>query len=271
MKLEFSINNKNFYIKSEEAITIAINQNFGALIEEQVNFFNAKQANCQPFKVDGFIGDTDLGGSCNVNVINLNIHCNGTHTESKQHIDKNSMSINSVVYNSFLYAKLITIEPMKYTSNYNERYIPALTTRDNIITSEHLISLLTKQDFIDIDALIIRTLPNYPSKIHQKYNSESDYPFLTNDAIKLVNTSNIKHLLLDTPSLDRSYNSTMMSNHHHYWDGHEDKSVTELVYIDNNIQDDYYILNLQLPSFELDAAPSRPLLYKIYKNKRNYD
>ncbi len=41
-----------------------------------------------------------------------------------------------------------------------------------------------------------------------------------------------------------------------------DATITELIFVPNKIRDDDYILNLQIASFENDAAPSKPVLYK---------
>ena len=41
------------------------------------------------------------------------------------------------------------------------------------------------------------------------------------------------------------------------------KTITELIYIPNEVEDDYYILQFQIASFENDASPSKPILYKI--------
>ena len=40
-------------------------------------------------------------------------------------------------------------------------------------------------------------------------------------------------------------------------------TITELSYIPDVIVDGFYFINIQLPHFVCDAAPSRPLLYKI--------
>ena len=40
-------------------------------------------------------------------------------------------------------------------------------------------------------------------------------------------------------------------------------TITELVYVPAKIEDGLYFLNLQPASFENDAAPSKPVLYKI--------
>jgi arylformamidase len=39
--------------------------------------------------------------------------------------------------------------------------------------------------------------------------------------------------------------------------------VTELIYVPDEIPDGYYLLDLQMPPFMTDAAPSRPLLYQV--------
>jgi hypothetical protein len=36
-----------------------------------------------------------------------------------------------------------------------------------------------------------------------------------------------------------------------------------MIYINQEVTDGLYWLNLQLPHFELDAAPSRPVLYPL--------
>jgi hypothetical protein len=40
-------------------------------------------------------------------------------------------------------------------------------------------------------------------------------------------------------------------------------TITEMIFVENEIQDGSYILNLQIASFENDASPSKPILYKI--------
>jgi hypothetical protein len=42
-----------------------------------------------------------------------------------------------------------------------------------------------------------------------------------------------------------------------------DATITELIYVDNKIDDGTFFLNLQIAPFENDASPSKPVLYKI--------
>jgi hypothetical protein len=78
------------------------------------------------------------------------------------------------------------------------------------------------------------------------------------------------------PSIDRLYDEGKLSNHRIFWQVEADKfevndktrmnsTVTELIYVPNDVEDGEYFLNLQIAPFEADAAPSRPLLFK-FKN-----
>jgi hypothetical protein len=46
-------------------------------------------------------------------------------------------------------------------------------------------------------------------------------------------------------------------------DPKSEKTITELAYIPNSVEDGFYFLNIQIPHFVCDAAPSRLLLYKV--------
>ena len=81
----------------------------------------------------------------------------------------------------------------------------------------------------------------------------------------------ICHLLVDLPSVDRMYDDGLLTNHHLFWnvpegtheltqDTWQNKTITEMVYVSDDVADGAYLLSLQLPSFATDAAPSRPFL-----------
>ena len=76
----------------------------------------------------------------------------------------------------------------------------------------------------------------------------------------------IRNLLIDTPSIDRFNDDGILGNHHIFFaeNGIANKNtLTELVYVPNLYKDGLYLLNLGVPNFQLDAAPSRPILFKI--------
>ncbi|VAW44274.1 hypothetical protein MNBD_GAMMA02-1770, partial [hydrothermal vent metagenome] len=44
---------------------------------------------------------------------------------------------------------------------------------------------------------------------------------------------------------------------------HSHKTITEMVYVPDDIKDGNYLLNLQLPRLNLNAVPSNPVLYQL--------
>ena len=122
-----------------------------------------------------------------------------------------------------------------------------------------------------ISTLVIRTLPNPIEKQFYSY-SKNIPPFFTNEAIMFLRESNIKHLIVDIPSLDRMQDDGILGNHRIFWsksndlkgeiDPHSTGTITELAYIPDHVKDGFYFLNIQTPHFECDAAPSRPILIK---------
>jgi hypothetical protein len=77
----------------------------------------------------------------------------------------------------------------------------------------------------------------------------------------------VRHLLVDFPSIDRMHDGGRLANHRTFWNmaGAADtgRTVTEMIYVDDDIPDGRYLLNLQIPAFAADAAPSRPVIYPL--------
>lgn len=202
-----------------------------------------------PVKTEDFIGKVSEGASTNFNNIQFNPHAHGTHTECVGHITREFHSINDALKKFFFTAKLISIEPVK-------------TGEDTVITEEEIRQKLGKDE---VEALIIRTLPNYIDKRSRKY-SHTNWPYLEESAAKYIKGSGIKHLLIDLPSVDKEKDEGKLLAHKAFWDFPKntryDSTITEMIYVPNKIEDGDFILNLQVASFENDAAPSKPVLYK---------
>lgn len=103
---------------------------------------------------------------------------------------------------------------------------------------------------------------------------EQQPPFLSLDAMRLIVDLGVQHLLIDLPSLDRTSDEGQLSAHHVFWNleqgSHEiqndselNKTVTEMIYVKDEIADGRYFLNLQIAPFVADASPSRPLLFEL--------
>lgn len=204
----------------------------------------------EPVKDGDFIGKVSEGASVNFNNILFNPHAHGTHTECVGHISREFHSINQTLKNFFFVSRLISVEPQK-------------AGEDLIITKAQLEQKFQKNQ---AEALVIRSLPNHIEKRSKKY-SNTNWPYLEEAAARYIRECGVKHLLIDLPSVDKEKDEGKLLVHKAFWNYPKntrlDATITELVFVPNSIEDGEYILNLQIASFENDATPSKPVLYKI--------
>lgn len=269
MKITFKIHNQLYTADTGNPIDISIPLQFN---QKQPTVFGASQATSKAYQSGGFMGDTRRGGSVNCEGIYLIPHCNGTHTESVGHISLKRISVNSTLRQFLIPSLLITVKPVK-ASNTNDSYIPPKNEKDFLITEKLLASALDKfSSTYFYEALIIRTLPNNDTKKTRNYNRTTP-PFFSKEAMQKIALSGVKHLLVDIPTIDRLNDDGLLNNHRIFWDvkpGNRNinplkrslKTITEMFYAKPAVKDGYYLLNLMIPSFESDAAPSKPVLYR---------
>jgi arylformamidase len=204
----------------------------------------------KPVKDGDFIGKVSEGSSVNFNNIWFNPHAHATHTECVGHISKEFNSLQQHLKTFFFKARLISIEPEKRGEDF-------------VFAKDQISKCLNN---IDAEAVVIRTLPNYIGKI-SKHHSHSNWPYLEEAAAVYIRELGIKHLLIDQPSVDKEKDDGKLLAHKAFWDYPKniryDSTITELIYVPNKIEDGDYFLNLQPASFENDAAPCKPVLYKI--------
>ncbi|MDI1317733.1 cyclase family protein [Flavobacterium sp.] len=213
----------------------------------------------EPVRFGDWIGKVSEGSSTNFNNIFFNPHGHGTHTECLGHITKEFYSINQCLKQFFYTAELISVEPEKRGD-------------DLVITKAQIEKALRTSTALSEtrEAIVIRTLPNLESKNHKKY-SNTNPPYLLEEAATFIREIGIKHLLIDLPSVDREEDEGKLLAHKAFWnvkdvnnlnaDARLDCTITEMIFVDDTIKDGSYILNLQFASFENDASPSKPILY----------
>lgn len=211
----------------------------------------------EPVKMSDWIGKVSEGkSSTNFNNIFFNPHAHGTHTECLGHITKEFYSINYSLKTFFFLAELISIEPEIHGD-------------DAIISKGQIEKALNGKT---PEAIVIRTLPNENEKQSRKY-SNSNPPYLSEEAAIFIRDIGIKHLLIDLPSVDKEHDEGKLLAHKAFWnvtnvdnlndDARLDCTITEMIFVENYIIDGKYILNLQIASFLNDASPSKPILYAI--------
>ncbi len=204
----------------------------------------------KPHTEGDFVGKVTEGASTNFNDIWFNPHAHGTHTECVGHITKEHYSINKQLKNFFFLAEVITIAPEKYQDDF-------------VISRKQLQYALGNKKR---EAIVIRTLPNLNEKRSRQY-SNTNPAYLLEEAAQLLVTKGVEHLLIDLPSVDREKDRGALLAHRAFWNiegtVRKHATITEFIFVANNIADGKYYLNLQVAPFENDASPSRPVLYKI--------
>ncbi|MEY2692810.1 MAG: Kynurenine formamidase [Bacteroidota bacterium] len=210
----------------------------------------------EPVRFGDWVGAVAQGSSTNFNDICFNPHGHGTHTECLGHITKEFYSINQCLKTFFFLAELISITPMAVES-------------DRVITKAQVVAALNGKL---PEALVIRTLPNSRDKKNQNY-SHTNPPYLVEDAATYIREIGVQHLLIDLPSVDREEDEGKLVAHKAFWnvkntqelnpDARLACTITELIYVPDEVQDGTYWLNLQIASFENDASPSKPVLYAL--------
>jgi kynurenine formamidase len=276
MNITFQIDEYSYEINVNEFINIAIPLSFKG---EQPNVFRARKASAKACETKDLIGDTRRGGSCNFEEYKLIPHCNGTHTECVGHLTHQRISIHNSLKDAFIPATLVTVQP-ENASKSGENYSVKFGVEDKLITKKILAEALKNTDEIFFHGLIVRVLPNNEDKMTRKYE-ESNSPYFSTEAMNFIREKNFKHLLVDLPSIDRTVDQGKLSNHRIFWKVEEgsynleeasliNSTITELIFVPDNVIDGNYILNLQISPFESEASPSRPILFKIIKQNLTY-
>ena len=218
--------------------------------EHGTSAWGREPASVQPYTSESFIGSVVAGASVNFNDIHFNPHAHGTHTECYGHITREVHSVNRIFRKFFFYTEVITIAPEKYQDDF-------------VISKKQLRYALRNRKR---EALVIRTLPNTRQKLKQDYTA-SNPPYLLEETAAYLAEVGIEHLLIDLPSVDKENDYGALLAHRAFWDMEgkirKKASITELIFVRNEIPDGTYFLSLQLGPFENDAAPSRPVLYTI--------
>lgn len=204
-----------------------------------------------PVQLGNWVGKVSKGASVNFNTIVFNPHAHGTHTECLGHITEAFHSVNTALDRFFFTAELISIPPIK-------------VGEDHVLTKQQISEAIKNKN---IEALIIRTLPNKPDKRSKKYD-HTNWPYLHHEAATYLRELGILHVLIDLPSVDKEKDDGALLAHKAFWNIPENPrikaTITEFIYVSESVKDGMYILNLQVAPFENDASPSRPILYKIH-------
>lgn len=248
MMINIDYKNIRYRANLQEPLDISIPLKEGT---SNPNCYWADAVNFETIRSGSFIGSVKEGGSVNYQKVSLTPHGNGTHTECYGHISADGATLNQSLQQFHFIAELITVEPVRNTD------------ADEIILLETLLAQIRHPG---VQALIVRTSPNNKSKKTRQY-SGTNPPYFAPEAIRKIVSMDIEHILTDLPSLDKEADGGKLMAHKIFWQFpnavRTGCTITELIYVDDAIADGLYLLNLQVTSLEMDASPSKPVLYKI--------
>lgn len=206
-----------------------------------------------PVEDDGWVAKVSEGASINFNNILFNPHAHGTHTECYGHISEEFYSVNKALKQFFFLAEVITVAP------------ESLGKEDKVISKKQIEKALKGAK---PQAIVIRTLPNTLEKRSKQY-SHTNWPYLKEDAALYLREIGVEHLLIDLPSVDKEKDDGELLAHRAFWNYPENPrktaTITEFIFVKNDIKDGTYFLNLQMASFVNDASPSKPVLYEVLR------
>lgn len=257
MKITIEIGGRRYLTDKFRGTSLAIPLQFNG---PQPSFFDAPPALAEALAAGDFLGDTRRGGSCNVLTCHLTPHCNGTHTESLAHVTHEGPPPAS--FRTSLHgATLLSIAPERHAGGQR-------------ITARQLENALAEFDDGQMRAaLIVRTLPNGRDKLTRRY-AQAPSACFEPAAMSLCAGIGVEHILTDLPSLDPMHDGGRLAAHYAFWgmlpgERRAERAtrphctVTEMIYVPDELPDGYYLLDLQLPAFLCDAAPSRPVIYPL--------
>ncbi len=226
---------------------------------DQVNCFWAEPVQFDTIRVGDFVGSVALGGSTNYQRVHLTPHGNGTHTECYGHISPDpNATLNQCLRRFLFVARLVSVAPRPQPNG------------DLIVTLADMQTALVQHGGPDNaylpEALILRTLPNDSAKRQRQY-SGTNPTYLEPALAEFLVAHEVQHLLLDLPSVDREEDGGALLAHHAFWRYPQQPrcgaTITELIFVPDTVPDGLYLLNLQITSLELDASPSKPVLYRL--------
>lgn len=249
MLIHFTQSGQRFQANLSRPLDISIPLNGGS---KSVNCFDAPPLEFAPVIAGDFIGSTEKGGPVNFFTVKINPHGNGTHTECVGHIAKEKFTINQSLNKFHFLAKLVSVFPKKASNG------------DRLVLREQLEEIFPEEE---VEALIIRTQPNDVAKSRTNY-SNANPPYLHWQAVAFLVEKGVRHLLIDLPSVDKEQDGGHLLAHRAFWrypgtSVRQNCTITELVFVKDEIKDGFYLLNIQIASFEIDVSPSKPVLYEL--------
>ncbi len=268
--LEFTTHGRRWQADHSSPVDLAIALQFPG---PQPRFFADRPALAEPMRAGSWSGAVASGASCNCGVYTLAPHCHGTHTECVGHLTADDTQVASLTPVAPALALLVTVRPERLDA-VAEAAAGRHDDADLVLTRASLADAAGGWTDDPWTALVVRTLPNDPAKRGRAYAGACPAPYFTPAAMRWIVERDVESLVVDLPSLDRADDGGVLAAHRVFWglppgarnaaEARRGRAlVTELAYIPDSARDGLHLLELHVPAFGADAAPSRPVLYPV--------
>ncbi|MEM1007674.1 MAG: cyclase family protein [Myxococcota bacterium] len=249
--------------------------------------FGLPKAHGEPVVMGDFVGSVRQGGVVNCRSLSLVPHGAGTQTESVGHLLRTRWSVLEALdpAGGFGYCVLLDVKTQTLAQS-GEFYRASGEAADRVVslstlrTSWQAVSKPQGDAPRKLKALILRTSGTHGQSVAkpqedrgQRSWSGTNPPYLTEEAMQWIVDLGIQHLLLDLPSVDRERDQGHLLNHRCFWEmppGAEEcveearyKTITELIVVPDDCPTGWGVVQIQIPPFWEDAAPSRPIFYPL--------
>jgi len=212
--------------------------------------FHLPNARFEPFRAGTFVGSIEEGGPVRCDVVTIAPHGNGTHTECIGHVAGKNYVLKDCLLDLFVHARVISVPLREQSSG------------DLLVTLADLKATLVEH----VPALIIRTRPNDVSKRNRLWSGNNP-AYVDVEAMRYIHELGIQHLLIDLPSVDREEDAGALAAHKMFWQWPDaprpERTITEMIFVADEIPDGEYLLMFNAPAFDGDAAPSRPCIFPL--------
>ena len=247
MELQITFWETLFKADTDEAIDCSIPTRNGG-----VTAWGIPPAEIRPHQEGDFVGSVASGASVNFNTIRFNPHAHGTHTECLGHITQAATSVNDHLPLPLMPAFLVTPEPEGGPGGASIRLGQLRKVLGERVPP----------------ALLIRTAPG-ENRLETDSWSGAGAAYLEEAGAAYLAQAGVMHLLIYLPSVDPESDGGALAAHKAFWGLPENPrhraTITELIAVPGAAEDGLYLLDLQVAAFENDAAPSRPVIYPLYK------
>ncbi len=247
LKVDWSLGDQRFRSDLSQGVDLT---RYLHLHGPQARCFAADPATAEPQMWQGTPLLLEHGSPVQSMILQTTIHGNGTHTESSRHVTSDGPYLGDIAPSRLMTCLVLHIS-----------HLGAIAISDDTLA-------LAMEPYPRTEALVLRCLdtsvPQYPDF------GGMDIPYLSADAMTYLADRGIEHFLTDLPSVDPEQDGGALAAHHAFWAGDREtdrrqSTITELLHIAPDQPEGIYLIQIAPLLLDLDAAPSRVIIYQTEK------